>query len=383
MSCYIVARHNLIDIKQKLKIGGIIMMCPKCGTELSENMKFCPECGEPISKKSKKTASPSSYSWNGDKIKCKHSNGSHSPSIDEPQRKISPQNTHGENKFPTISLICGIIGILTFWLIIGVPIAIVGIVFGIISLVRKYPKRWMAALGLSLSSVSILIFTVIVAIVVAFGDFTPTDVVDEKAKTEESESPEKNTAKEDKAAIEKKKQVKKAERKEADGQSEEAKKDADEAKNRDEDEGKAQENPLPSVLSDDEYKAQCAELWYDNIFFSEDNLEGQLVKLNLFVEESRYFNADSMYNVTASDFIKKWDLQRDFYYCGVQREGENSYVGRQISMYFTNTCGYSAGNMAVGDHIVIYGEIIDYSTMSWDGYNSCGIIPRIIENNGQ
>lgn len=136
-------------------------------------------------------------------------------------------------------------------------------------------------------------------------------------------------------------------------------------------------------LSEEEYKDLCTELWYDDIFFSEENLDGKLVKLDLFVEEERFFKAESLYNSMAVDFINEFDLQRNFYYCGVQRENENSYVGGQISMYFPRDCGYSTSDMTEGDHLIVYGEIISYSRLTYDGYNSCSIIPRYIENNGQ
>lgn len=136
-------------------------------------------------------------------------------------------------------------------------------------------------------------------------------------------------------------------------------------------------------LPESEYKAQCETLWHDDIFFSVENLEGKYVKLDLFVEESYFFEAESIYNSLAADFIKEFDLQRDFYKCGIQRENDNSYMGGQIKLYFSNSCGYSASDMNIGDHLIVYGKIIDYSTYSSDGYNTCSVIPKYIDNNGQ
>ncbi|MEZ3488333.1 MAG: zinc-ribbon domain-containing protein [Lachnospiraceae bacterium] len=137
------------------------------------------------------------------------------------------------------------------------------------------------------------------------------------------------------------------------------------------------------LLPENEYKAQCEPLWHDDIFFSKDNLEGKYVQLDLFVEESYFFEADAIYNSFATDFIKEFDLQRDFYKCGVQRKDTDSYMGGQIELYFSNSCGHSASEMTVGDHLIVYGKIIDYSTHSADGYNACSIIPKYIDNNGQ
>lgn len=136
-----------------------------------------------------------------------------------------------------------------------------------------------------------------------------------------------------------------------------------------------------NVLTEEEYKAQCEELWHDDIFFSEDNLEGKFVKLDLFVEEERFYDAETvMYNSMVSDFLKQYDVKRTFYFCGVNRKGEiASYMGGQVSLYIPNDFDME---LTVGDHLIFYGEIIEYSTMSWDGYNSCYLLPKFIVNNG-
>lgn len=144
-------------------------------------------------------------------------------------------------------------------------------------------------------------------------------------------------------------------------------------------EGEAEPTIIVSDLSEEEYKNMCLELWYDDIFFSEDNLEGEYVKLELFIEEAKYFKADSIYNSTIVDFVNKYNLQRNLYACGVLREDADSYVGGQIYLYFSDDYSYKASDYETGQEITIYGEIVDYSTNTWDGYNVCGIIPRYIE----
>lgn len=137
---------------------------------------------------------------------------------------------------------------------------------------------------------------------------------------------------------------------------------------------------VPAQLSDEEYKSQCQELWHDDIFFSEDNLEGKFVKLDLFVEEERFYDAEMvMYDSIVSDFLKEHDVKRTFYFCGVNRKEEiSSYMGGQVNLYIPNEYDIQ---IAPGNHLIIYGKIVSYSTSSWDGYNSCYIVPRIIENN--
>ena len=132
-------------------------------------------------------------------------------------------------------------------------------------------------------------------------------------------------------------------------------------------------------LTEEDYKNNCVELWYDDIFFSEENLKGQKVKLHIYTEEHKFFNLDSIYNTQVSNFIKQYDVQRDILGVGVKREGADSYVGGQINLYFSNKYGYSATDYETGLELIIYGDIVDYSTNTWDGYNVCGIIPRYIE----
>lgn len=130
-------------------------------------------------------------------------------------------------------------------------------------------------------------------------------------------------------------------------------------------------------MTEEEYKEQCEELWHDNIFFSKDNLKGHHVKLEIYIEECRYF--ETFLSQTTTDFIKKYNLQRDLFACGVSRGEPNSYVGGQISVYFSDDYGYKQSDYETGQELIIYGEIVDYSTNTWDGYNVCGVMPRYIE----
>lgn len=132
-------------------------------------------------------------------------------------------------------------------------------------------------------------------------------------------------------------------------------------------------------LTEEDYKELCVELWHDDIFFSKENLVGKHVKLNLLIEEDKYFKADSIYNSTVVDFVNKYNLQRELYACGVLREDSDSYVGGQIYLYFSDDYNCKASDHETGQEIIIYGDIVDYSTNTWDGYNTCGVIPRYTE----
>lgn len=132
-------------------------------------------------------------------------------------------------------------------------------------------------------------------------------------------------------------------------------------------------------MTEEEYKEYCEELWYDDIFFSEENLKGHHVRLEIYVEESKFFKLEAIYDETTVNFINKYNLQRELFACGVSRGEPNSYVGGQINLYFSDDYGYKQSDYETGQELIIYGEIVDYSRNTWNGYNVCGVIPRYIE----
>lgn len=133
------------------------------------------------------------------------------------------------------------------------------------------------------------------------------------------------------------------------------------------------------LLSEEEYKNLCEEKWYDDIFFSKEDLEGHLVKVELFIGDINMFKADSLYNQTVVDFVNKYNLQKTLYKCGVKRQDSNSYVGNQISLFYSNDIDYSPTKADIEKHILLYGEVIEYSTNTWNGYNTCGILAKYME----
>lgn len=133
------------------------------------------------------------------------------------------------------------------------------------------------------------------------------------------------------------------------------------------------------ILSEEEYKELCEELWYKDIFFSEENLKGKNIKILVYVEEQKFFKAESIYDSTTSDFINKYSLKRDLLACGVRRKDEDSYVGGQINLYFSDDFDIDPMECSTGEQYIVYGEIVDYSRNTWDGYNICGVIPRYME----
>lgn len=134
-----------------------------------------------------------------------------------------------------------------------------------------------------------------------------------------------------------------------------------------------------SDLSESEYKQKCRTLYYDDVFFGEENLDEQLVKLDLLVSEGMFFTSEDMQKGFLNDFYYEHNLQRDFYKCCVKREGENSYVGQQITMFFTEDYNLDYRDFYVGQKITVYAEVVMWSDNTMDGYNSLYIIPRYYE----
>lgn len=132
-------------------------------------------------------------------------------------------------------------------------------------------------------------------------------------------------------------------------------------------------------LSEEDYKALCVEMYYDEVFFGKDDLEGKYVKLHLMFSEKFYFTSDAMYNYNWKEYYDKYDLNRDFYKACVLREGLDSYVGRSIRVWFSNKNELLPSNYDVGQKIIAYAKVISWSNNTMDGYNDVTIIPKYIE----
>ena len=137
--------------------------------------------------------------------------------------------------------------------------------------------------------------------------------------------------------------------------------------------------------TEDEYRKNCYELWYDDVIFGKPKeLEGKFVRLELFAEligEIDMVQAASSYFTT--QLINDYGLQHEYFQCGVKREpGSTSYVGEPIYVFFGDTYGTTSTQVSEGDHIVVYGKIIYAANNGWTGYNKIYVLPRMIENYG-
>ena len=137
---------------------------------------------------------------------------------------------------------------------------------------------------------------------------------------------------------------------------------------------------LQKELTEQEYKAACKELFYDDVFFGKEDLEGKYVKLNVFLTKKYYFTIDDTYKSVYQKHNKKYNLNRDFYDCSVLRKEENSYAGKgKIYMWFSDNYTLNPNDFKVGDKITVYAEVVSWSDSSIDGFNELIIIPKYIE----
>ena len=130
---------------------------------------------------------------------------------------------------------------------------------------------------------------------------------------------------------------------------------------------------------EEEYKNNCVEMFYDDIFFGEENLKGRRLKLNGFISQKMFFTADAYLPSLTSELIEYHGLKRDFFKSCILRKDTDSYVGRSINVVFAERHGLSANNYKSGSRIVMYGEVIHWSDNTVDGYNSVWFVPKYID----
>ena len=141
-----------------------------------------------------------------------------------------------------------------------------------------------------------------------------------------------------------------------------------------------------TTFTDDEFKINCYELWYNDIFFGDvKELRNKLCRLELFVEEIAHVDTYEYMGSPWTGLRDDYGVNGLEYLCGVKREpGGMSYVGQSIIMMEgTKYDCQIQSSVYAGDHLVVYGEIIYAAKNYWSGYNSVIFMPRIITNYGQ
>lgn len=135
-------------------------------------------------------------------------------------------------------------------------------------------------------------------------------------------------------------------------------------------------------LSEQDFKARCKEMWYEDIAFSEENLEGEYVKVKLYIEDSGVINPKKYYDLQVMELIQKYHLDRTISMVGIYSKDTDSYgSSKDLGVLYSLNTGYSGSDFMPGTYITLYGKIINYSVNKWDGHNSAYFMPKYIERN--
>lgn len=140
-----------------------------------------------------------------------------------------------------------------------------------------------------------------------------------------------------------------------------------------------EETTKKKELSKKKYKELCTELFYEEIFFGNDNLENKNLKLELFVSEDMFFTDADYISDDVGKIIKDNKLYRDFKRCCVLHETKDSYVGRFITVFFSEDFKLDPNDYKPGDKFTAYGKVIYWSDNTMDGYNRVYFIPKYID----
>lgn len=139
-----------------------------------------------------------------------------------------------------------------------------------------------------------------------------------------------------------------------------------------------QEETDMNSLSEEEYKKKCTEMWYEDITFSKKSLEGQFVKIDLYVEGTATIDP---YDLMISDKTEKYNLSSNCSLVGIYSKDTDSYgSGNDVGILYSNDYDFRNTDYVPGTYLTLYGEIIDYGIDYWSGHNSAWFMPKYIEN---
>lgn len=268
------------------------------------------------------------------------------------------------------SLVLGIIGLISCCIIIGIIPCIIGLILGIIALKDKQYSHETAIAGVVCCGLGVFLFVILLFVGIMSPTNTNTDT-EQNTQTEEIQS--EQTEQHSQSIIETELEVIESEILEEVNKNTETETETETEKETD--------TEIKTELTEQEYKSLCEELYYDDVFFGETDLEGKYVKLHLFLTEKQYFTSDTMlYNDTWKDYNEKYSLKRDLFECSVLRADSNSYVGKgKIKLWFSEKFELEPNDYSSGEKIIVYAQVISWSNNTWDGYNSVTIIPKYIE----
>ena len=96
------------------------------------------------------------------------------PPVAQPAAPVAGGVSPGQGGLAIASFVCGIVGILTSWCCIGIPLAIAAVVCGILGkgeAEKRGAPNWMWMTGLILGALAIVIFVIMLIIGVANTNF--------------------------------------------------------------------------------------------------------------------------------------------------------------------------------------------------------------------
>lgn len=134
-------------------------------------------------------------------------------------------------------------------------------------------------------------------------------------------------------------------------------------------------------LTKKEYKKSCTKLFYDDVFWGDDDLENQDIELEIMLSEKMYFTNDNMYNNSIKTLVNDYSLNKNFFKACVKRKDVESYVGSSITVLFSDDYKVNINDYDIGNKITVYGKVIYWSNNTWDGYNSVYFVPKYIDKN--
>jgi hypothetical protein len=163
-------------------------ICKKCGAENAADSKFCMSCGEVMEPSPVQAEEVGSTPWQSDNNGSNpyyntadnsyNTTGSSYDFTQPSYQTEEPFNPNAQSKGLSIAaMVCGIISIVGVCCYIGLPVAIVALVLGIIALVKKYGGRGMAIAGVVTGCVGLIInvlfwiFVVIIGVSDGFSSF--------------------------------------------------------------------------------------------------------------------------------------------------------------------------------------------------------------------
>lgn len=133
--------------------------------------------------------------------------------------------------------------------------------------------------------------------------------------------------------------------------------------------------------TEEEYKAACQEMFFEDLTYSTESLKGKYVKVRMYIQENGVMSPDMLYDAAWMELIQQYHLDRSYCLCGVYSKETDTYgSGGQMGLFFPLDFGYTGTDFLPGEYITVYGKIIAYNVDYWDGHNSAYFVPRYIDS---